>query len=346
MTTFTHLSQVKSIVIMRMSAIGDCVITVPMVQTIHQYYPDIKIDWVIDPIAYQLQKGLPGVNFIVVKKPKKLKDYRRFYRDFKDKHWDVLIAGQYSLRANLLYPAISAKLKLGYGGWRAKDLHSWFINAKVDDKPSHLLDGTFEFLQYFGETRREMIWPLDLPSLDQIDSTVEFRDEEYVVINPAASDPRRSWSNTRYAEITDYITTEYRLPVVLTGGPTDVERQLAHSIEQNSAHPLTNLVGKTSLKELASILKHAKVVIAPDTGPAHIASALGTPTIGLYAAITAKATGPYTSLENTVDVYYQAAEKYLNKKPDQLKWGQRVNHKDAMNLITVEMVQEKLDRLL
>jgi heptosyltransferase I len=346
MATFNNLGQVKSIVIMRLSAIGDCVITVPMVQTIHKYYPEIQIDWIIDPIAYQLLKGLPGVNFIVVQKPKKLKDYRQFYKDFKGKQWDVLIASQYSLRANLLYPAISAKLKLGYGGWRAKDLHSWFINAKVDDKPSHLLDGTFEFLQFFGETRREMIWPLELPDLDQIESTAEFRDEDYVVINPAASDPERSWSSTKYAEITDYITTEYRLPVVLTGGPTDVERQLASSIEQKSAHPVVNLVGKTSLKELASILKHAKVVIAPDTGPAHIASALGAPTIGLYAVITAKATGPYTSLEHTVDVYYQAAEKYLKKTPQQLKWGERVHHHDVMNLITVDMVQEKLDKLL
>jgi len=346
MGQFTSLEQVNSIVVMRMSAIGDCVLTVPMVQTIRKYYPHIKIDWIVDNIAFQLLDGLEGVNFIVVKKPRKLAEYRQFYKDFKGKSWDLLIAAQYSLRANILYPAIKANMKLGFGGWRARDGHKLFVNATVKDKPSHLLDGTFEFLEYFGETRREMTWPFALPELASFDSGAKVAGQDYIVINPAASSPKRSWLAERYAAVADYAINNYGVKVVLSGGPAQVEKDLAQAVESHSQNQLINLVGKTSLKELATVLKNAKAVISPDTGPAHIAAAVGTPTIGLYTSVPAKATGPYTSLEHTVDKYLEAAQKFLGKSESDLKWHERVNHEDAMALIEVDDVVGKLVGIL
>ncbi len=346
MAHFSSLDQVQSILVMRLSAIGDCVLTVPMVQTIRKHYPHITIDWMVDPIAYSLLNGLEGVNFIVVKKPRKFAEYRQFYKDYKGKSWDLLIAAQYSLRANLLYPAINAKMKLGFGGWRARDGHKWFVDATVKDKPSHLLDGTFEFLEYFGETRRELAWPFALPELADFEQGQPLVAEDYIVINPAASSPKRSWLAERYAAVADYAIQHYGVKVVLSGGPAAVEKELAAAVEKHSKHSLINLVGKTSLKELAAVLKGAKAVISPDTGPAHIAAAVGTPTIGLYTSVPAKATGPYTSLEHTVDKYLEAAEKYLGKQEHQLKWHERVNHDDAMALIEVNDVVEKLEKIL
>ena len=104
-----------------------------------------------------------------------------------------------------------------------------------------------------------------------------------------------------------------------------------------------NLVGKSSLKQLAALIAEADLVICPDSGPAHMATAFGTPVLGLYASSNPDRTGPYASRELTVNRYPDAAMKYLGKHVDELRWGQRVRHPEAMNLITVDDVIGKID---
>jgi len=104
-----------------------------------------------------------------------------------------------------------------------------------------------------------------------------------------------------------------------------------------------NLVGKTSLKQLAALIDSADLVICPDSGPAHMATAFSTPVLGLYATSNPDRTGPYASRELTANRYPDAVQKFLGKSVQQLRWGQRVRHPDAMDLITVEEVIAKLD---
>jgi heptosyltransferase I len=97
------------------------------------------------------------------------------------------------------------------------------------------------------------------------------------------------------------------------------------------------------LKELVALIDAADLVICPDSGPAHMATTVSTPVLGLYATSNPDRTGPFFSREITVNRYPDATQRYLGKSVEQLKWGQRVRHPDAMDLITIEDVKGKID---
>jgi heptosyltransferase I len=107
-----------------------------------------------------------------------------------------------------------------------------------------------------------------------------------------------------------------------------------------------NLVGKTSVEAMCTLIKGASLVISPDTGPAHIATLVGTPVLGLYALSNPKRTGPYNDIKNVVSVYEELAEKEYNKSVSELPWATTVHDPKAMQHIRVEQVLAKLDALI
>ncbi len=128
---------------------------------------------------------------------------------------------------------------------------------------------------------------------------------------------------------------------MLTGGPSALEIEYGAALSTNGA--ADNLIGKTSLKELGALIDAADLVLCPDSGPAHMATAFSTPALGLYATSNPDRSGPFASRELTVNRYPDATLKYLGKSVDQLRWGQRVRHPDAMDLITTDDVISKID---
>ena len=121
---------------------------------------------------------------------------------------------------------------------------------------------------------------------------------------------------------------------------------MAEDIQQQTQHKTFNLVGQTTLKELLALIDRAKALIAPDTGPAHMASAVGTPVIGLYATSNPLRTGPYLSQKWVINRYPQAMQKYSGKTVAQARWGERVRHPEAMQIITVNDVKQMLCELI
>jgi heptosyltransferase I len=134
--------------------------------------------------------------------------------------------------------------------------------------------------------------------------------------------------------------------IVLTGGNSPAELALCGKLASIAPDRTLNLCGKTTPKQLAAILGLVDVLIAPDTGSVHIARAMDTPVIGLYAVASPNLTGPYQRMEYCVDRYPQAVRKYLGKDPEQLPWNTRVHHADAMSLIEVDDVMHQLSRVL
>ena len=132
------------------------------------------------------------------------------------------------------------------------------------------------------------------------------------------------------------------MQVVLSGGPGELEQRTGLEIEAAMKSPCTNLVGKDTLEQLKAMLKRADLVISPDSGPAHIASALKTPVIGLYAATWSKRSGPYNSLDLCVDRFEEATRKYRNCEATELRWGTRIEEPGVMDLIQPRDVIEKL----
>jgi heptosyltransferase I len=124
--------------------------------------------------------------------------------------------------------------------------------------------------------------------------------------------------------------------VVLCGGRSELERSMADAILTQLATPALDLVGRDTLKQLPALLARANLVMTPDSGPMHIANAMGTKVLGLHAASNPHRSGPYSDRRYCVDRYDDAARKYLGKQAADLKWGTKIEFDDVMELITVE----------
>ncbi|GAB57665.1 glycosyltransferase family 9 protein [Rheinheimera nanhaiensis] len=346
-------AQLNSICILRLSAIGDVCNAVSVVQGIQRQYPAAKITWVIGKVEAALLAGLPGVRFVVFDKKQGKAAYRQLRQALKHDYFDVLLHMQVAFRANLASLCINAARKIGFDWHTAKELHALFMRDRIKPAPrSHVLDGFRQFAKAIGVTVEALgqtpSWQLPIAEADarwaqeQLAATGRHR---IFIISPAASKAERNWLPERYAAVADY-AAEQGFAVVLCGGPTELERNLSQAILAQAKHPITDLTGKTSLKQLLALLKHASLILAPDTGPAHMAVAVGTPVIGLYGHSNPDRTGPYLFRQYVVEVYHQSLQQHYGKTANQLKWGKRVKGNDIMQKIAVETVTAMFDKVV
>lgn len=338
---------VRSICILRLSAIGDVCHAVAVVQAIQQHYPQAQITWVIGKVEAQLLQGLPGVRLVIFDKKQGIKAYKTLYQALKNETFDYLLHMQVAFRANLASLCIRARHKIGFDWHTAKELHALFMRERIAPLPHlHVLDGFRQFARAIGVDMQQPQWQMPLSAEDEHWAQQQLANgKRHFIICAAASKAERNWLPERYAAIADYATSQ-GFQVYLCGGPVAMEQQLAADIQKAAQCQLTNLVGKTSLKQLLALLKHASLVLAPDTGPAHMAVTVGTPVIGLYGHSNPMRTGPYLYRKYVVEVYHQSLLEQYGKIAAQLKWGTRVKGDDIMQKISIEQVQQMFDRVV
>lgn len=336
------------IAIVRFSALGDVVMVSAAVRALQRSLPAASITWITSPLAYALLKDMEGVHFEVMEKPRSLADYRAFYRTFRHRQFDVVLAMQANLRINLLYPALHAPVKIGFDRTRAREGQWLFCNRHIPFRDSHLVDSFLSFVETLTDKSASAIWDLPVDESDMGWAREQLRKlpKPCVAIHPYASKSERNWLPERYAEVIKEAVIRWQCGVLLTGGNSPIEQALCEHLSQIAPAHTLNLCGKTTPKQLAALLSLMDVLIAPDTGAVHIARAMDTPVIGLYAVASSKLTGPYQRMEYCVDRYPQAVEKYLGKNINRLAWNKRVHHPDAMSLIEVSDVIRQLDKLL
>jgi len=339
----------NSLCILRLSAIGDICHTLPVVRTIQQAWPQTRLTWIIGKSEYSLLEGIPDIEFIVFDKSHGLSAYREVRRQLRSRRFDALLHMQMSLRSSLLSLLVNTPIKLGFDRARAGDLQWLFTNHKIAaQQRQHVLDSLFGFSQALGINQRLLRWDIPVPSQDrQKAEQLANPAQPYLVISPSSSKPYRNWHIEGYAQLADYAASHYGLHVYITGGNTELEQKLAREIcSRTSNDQITSLIGKTSLKQLLVVLENAIAVISPDSGPAHMATTVGTPVIGLYACTNAERARPYTSAEWTINHYPEAVENKYHKTVAELPWGIRVRDSGTMDRITVEEVKSTLDNLI
>lgn len=332
----------KSICVVRLSALGDVLMLVPLIRTLQTNLPGVSITWVISRPAYDLVEGLSGVEFIVIDKPNSLGDYWQFRKVLKNRHFDVLLATQASFRANLLYPLIKATRKIGFDALRAKDGHAWFIKETISPGNDHTLESFLKFADVLNLPEKSVRW--DLPIDDDAHawaSTFFLTGKKTLLVNPAASKPERSWLVERYVDVIHYAQTVLNMAVILTGGPGDYDRSLADAILNKVA--CVDLVGKTKPKQLLALISQADLMLCPDTGPSHMAAAVSTPVVALHAVTSSGVSGPYPYQQLVVDCYPEAVKTILKKTPETNVWGTHAHGPDTMRLVTVEAVIAQLN---
>jgi heptosyltransferase I len=339
-----------SVCLLRLSAIGDITHALPVLRTLQYHWPQTKITWIIGKNEHALVSEIDGVEFITFDKSLGFGAYRDVRHKLSGRRFDVLLHMQVSLRASLTSLLIDADIKLGFDRARAKDLQWLFTNDQIvaASAHQHVVDSFIEFPKRLG---LEPVMRWDLPVSEHALGSVRhmIKADRLLVINPCAVAKSRNWRNWTaqgYAEVADYAAEHHRMTAVLSGGPASEERDMADNIAAICLHKPLNLVGSTTLPQLVALLQTADAVIAPDTGPAHIASALGTPVIGLYAATNPQRACPYNFKQYVVDRYAEALKKYYGLSVDQAPWGKRIQNDECMALIKTVDVTTMLDRVL
>jgi len=337
---------INSICILRLSAIGDVTHVIPVVLSLQEQLPGVKITWVVGKIEAKLVGDLPGVEFIVFDKKAGREGYAQLRRQMKDRKFDALLHMQVAFRANLAAACIPARLKVGYDKARSKDLHGLFINRRITPAPQqHVRDCLASFLEPLGLKSAPPRWEIPLSESDHEFANAQLaKDRKNLVISPCASHTLRNWPAERYAQLADHAIETHGMKVILVGSPAPFEAEYCAAIEHAMKHKPHNICGKDTLKQLTALMTQADLVVAPDTGPAHIASAVGTDVLGIFAASNPNRSGPYNSLEWCVNRYPEALEKFTGKTVDEARWGAKAEFEGAMELVSVQDATDMLDK--
>jgi len=338
-----------NICLLRLSAVGDVCHALPVVRTIQAQWPETKITWIIGRLEASLIGDIPGVEFIIFDKSRGVAAYREFRQSMKGRHFDALLHMQMSLRASLISLLVPTQIRLGFDRERAKDLQWLFTNHKIPHQPQqHVVDSFFCFAEAIGIKDKALVWDIPISNEAQqfYDQHVTSDGRKLLVISPCSSMSYRNWNVAGYATVADYAVEKHNMQVIISGGPAATEQQYGEEISQLCQHKPLNLVGKTNLKQLLALLNRATVVVAPDSGPAHMATTVNTPVIGLYATTNPDRARPYLSADYVVNRYPEAIEKKHHKRIDELPWGTRVRDEGTMDLISSDEVCAMLGRVI
>ncbi|MBS0395226.1 MAG: glycosyltransferase family 9 protein [Proteobacteria bacterium] len=343
-----HRSPPDRVCLLRLSAIGDTCHALAVLRTLQAAWPRTRFTWIIGKLEHKLLSLVPDVEFISYDKRGGFAELRRLRRALAGRRFDLLLHMQLALRASLVSTLVRAPVKLGFDRPRAHELQWLFTTHRIHAAGNqHVLDGFFGFAEALGVHERALRWDFPLPAAarEYADRLVPDR-RPTLVISACSSHTLRNWRPEYYAAVADHAAAAYGMRVILAGGPGPVERRMADAIAAAARLPVVDQVGKDTLPQLLALLSRATVLLTPDSGPAHMATAVGVPVIGLYAATRLARCGPYLSRAHCVDRFAEAARRFLGCEPEQVPWTRKIERPGVMDLIAPADVTAKLDGLM
>ena len=339
----------EKVCLLRLSAIGDTCHVVPLLRTLQAAWPRTRFTWVIGKLEAKLMSLIPDVELITVDKASGFEAFTRLRTEMRRRGaFDLLLHLQLSIRASANAALIPAHVKLGFDKPRARELQWLFTNARIAPRErEHVQDSFLGFADALGVPRIPLRWdiPLSPSALEYAAELIPDR-QPTLLISACSSHRARNWLAARYAAVAEYAVEKKGMRVILCGGPSGVEREMAGHICRHARVPLIDQVGKDTLPQLLALIARATALLTPDSGPAHMATMVGTPVIGLYAATNPARSGSYLSRRWCIDEYPAAARQFLRKSPTEIPWATKIELPGVMELITVPQVTGKLDELL
>ena len=298
-----------NILIIKLSAIGDVVQTLPALEAIKRIYPDSDITWVVEEAAADILDGHPLIGRLLVSHRKSwtrmlrnpltffqgLGNIVRFFRELRSTLYDIAIDFQGLFKSGILIGLARAQRKIGFD--RTRELSYLFLNERLPayDIEKHALERYLDVARYLGENDPSPSCTLpiaqELPRIKQKIESLKPEGRMLVVINPVARWKTKLWSERKFAELADRLITERNVMVIFTGSHEDVpvNARILAMMEQHAV----NWAGETTLKELAALASLCAVFITTDTGPMHLAAAAGTKVVALFGPTAPWRTGPF-----------------------------------------------------
>ncbi|MBQ9275010.1 MAG: glycosyltransferase family 9 protein [Succinivibrio sp.] len=339
-------SNLKSLCVLRLTALGDCINAFGLIGALRQTRPELELCWIIDERFASLFRDARGQDLVELipvsfKKHSLPRVIWQLRHTLKTRHFDALLNLQTSIKASLCSLAVRAPLKLGYDAQRAREGQSLFTNLKVPSPRSpHVLAGFMAFAQCLGQGELTPYWDFKLSQGELDDIKTQLPAQRLFTIAPCSAKAVKNWTADGYAALAQY-ALQRGFAVILCGSNAEHEREMCHKINYQCANNCLDLCGKTNLRQLAALLKLSSLVLSPDSAAMHLASALGTPVIGLFAIHNPQRVGPWKFMDLNVSVYEQQSRLELGDKG--IPWRYRVKNEQAMQLINPEQVKNAFD---
>jgi heptosyltransferase I len=309
-----------------MSAVGDAVHVLPVINALKRANPRTHITWVLQPAPATLVRGHRSVDEIIefdrAQGPMAFVDIAA---QLSKRHFDLVINLQVYFKAGIVTGATHATVKLGFDRSRARDLNWLFTNKKIPfHSVQHVQDQYFEFLTALGVSPEPVEWDLG-PWPQEREwqrNFVASIDRPIASIVVATSKPEKDWLPERGAEVADALYEKYGMQVVLVGGRSERELGAERIVMERAKHKPRSELG-SGLRNLVSILDASALVLSPDTGPLHMSVALDRPVISLMGYTNPKRTGPYRRFQDLIiDAYGDPGEDYpisMENRPGRMK---------------------------
>ncbi|MEX0908050.1 MAG: glycosyltransferase family 9 protein [Gemmatimonadota bacterium] len=302
------MSQVRMdrICIIMTSAIGDAVHVLPLVNALKRHQPSSHITWVLQPGPASLVRGHPAVDDVILFRRRD--GWRAFValrRAFAERQpFDAVLDLQVSFKAGIMTALAPAPVKLGFDRRRARDLTWLFTNRRLPPQPQrHIQDQFLEFLDELGVPAEPLEWQLGPWPGEPPSELMAGIDRPIASLVIATSNPEKDWVPERWAEVVDHLYEHCGMQPVLAGGRSDRELETEAAICQRARSPVVSTLG-CPLRELVAILHASTLVISLDTGPMHMAVALGRPVIALIGYSDPRRIGPYrASTDLIIDAF-------------------------------------------
>ena len=335
----------RTVCIFRLSALGDATHVVPMLRSLQRHRPELALTWIIGRAEAAMLKGLDGVELLPYDKKTGVAGVRGLRQALAGRRFDALLQMQLALRANLLSLLVPASRRIGYDSQRSKEGHRLVINEHVAPGGRHVLDVFGRFAEALGAPQDRVEWRLPVPDEAHAWAAQTLPgDAPTLLLSPCSSHPLRNWRVERYATVSKR-ALDRGWRVALCGGPSALERQTADAIlallPERGA--VLDLVGKDTFKRFLALCARATMLLGPDSGPVHMANAMGCRVIALHACTDRERSGPYSDRRWSPNRYDEAARRFLGRPAAALPWGKRVEFPGVMDLISVDEVIERFD---
>jgi lipopolysaccharide heptosyltransferase I len=345
------------ILIVKLSAIGDVIHTLPALNALRAHYPRAHITWLVEEAAADLILGHRALDRVIVsgrkrwirelKGPRRrqaLAEMRRFLHELRDTRYDMIIDFQGLLKSALLVWLARGDRKIGFDQGMQHQEHSYlFLNERIPpvDMEVHALTRGLMLIEALGVSAPRITYDVPVTGADhkRVRNLLERHGIDggrpLVAINPVALWETKLWRNDRFATLAEHLIKAKGVNVVFTGGSAD--RAVNDAIGAMMTVPAVNLAGQTSLKMLAALYRRAAMLITTDTGPMHLAAAMGTPVVALFGPTAPWRTGPFGEGHRIVRTA-AACSPCFKRRCDSRRCC-------CMHNISVEMVIEAVDPL-
>lgn len=316
--------------------VGDAVMTLPAMAAIRETYPEAHIVVVANPLVAQLLENHPACDEIILFNKQTehagILGMLRFATTLRRHKFDCAVLFQYAIEAALMSFLAGIPRRVGFTTDGRRFLLTHPVPFTEFEKTIHQTDAFLHIVNHYGIQASRKVQALELLDNERQWAKGQLPEGPVVVINPgAAYGAAKRWYPERFAAVGDLLAKEYGMTAVLTGGPGEIE--IGQDIASAMQSPVLNFVGKTSVRQMMSLIDAASLMITNDSGPMHVAAAFTVPIVAVFGPTNHATTSPFTDNYRIVRNNVECSPCMLRECPIDHRCMDRVSVDDVMTAV-------------